>query len=137
MPIEFTENDIVSTSSPFFKFDKIGDNVIGTYIKKELRPNNMRPGEDQAIYTLLKEDGSKISVGGRAILDNQMDAVKLGQIIKIAYTEDKKIKGKVQAMKIIRVYARPDLINEEWLASQSHDAATTSVEVNLDDVFSN
>ena len=103
------------------KFEKIGDNISGTYISKRTSFNQLK-GEDQNIYELLTEEGEIWNVGSKAAIDEQMRHVKLGQIVGFKYIAEGKTRPGFNPAKIIKVFARPDLVDKEWLANHDMEA---------------
>lgn len=56
-------------------------NLIGEYVKKEddVGKNNSR------MYSFKQEDEKIVKVWGSTVLDSRMDALKIGDIVKIEY----------------------------------------------------
>lgn len=134
--IEFSNDDKVKSN--FFKFKKLNDYIQGTLIDKyeqEDRMPNAKSGL-QWIYEIKavasKQDGVEteendtiIKVGGKLALDSQLKNVGLGQIIEIRFVEEKKpSKPGLNGAKILQVFARPGLVDKEWLAQ--HNSTNTS-----------
>ena len=99
----FDEANVVKGG--FIEFKKFGDNVAGTLIDRQEKPNNLDPDKTQMVYTIRKDDGGIALVGGKAYIDNQMKFIKLGQKIALKYVSDKPAKKKgMNPMKIINLY---------------------------------
>ena len=125
---------------PWVKWSKIGDNIEGTLI--EVREvNSMLPGKEgqrSKVYEIKAdagtyhetdakknpvEPGEKCTagevylVGGRTGIDAQMKRIKIGQKVKLQFTEEKPAKTKgFNALKIIKVMTNGQM-DEEFLAS--------------------
>jgi hypothetical protein len=117
MPYNFTEDDAVKSN--WFKFNNIGDSIQGTLIGRKVSQNRLRNNEDQNVYELKVESGEVWNIGGKKAIDQMMRGVKLGQIVEFKLVEirEPKIKGH-NATKIIKVFARPDVVDKEWLLEQ-------------------
>jgi len=67
-------------SGSFFKFETIGDKVLGYYIseKKQEGQNGFKP---QVVYRLEKEDGEIVNVSVKLYTADKVGTVKPGQLI--------------------------------------------------------
>ena len=144
--IEEWDNEDNVVSNNWFKFNQPEDKIFGTLTDKRQVKSNL-PGKEGSmvwIYSILAQSGSfhklddkkKIveepieiksgeswSVGGTAIIDRQMQNIRVGQVIGLKFVEEKpsKTKGFAPA-KIIKVYSPRDetgapLVDKEWLES--------------------
>lgn len=103
-------------SARWFKFEKVGDSVQGTFISVSRQTSQL--GQDQFIYVL--KDGANTYNVARNISDKRvrrvMDYAKLGQIVRFVLTDiiPNKVKG-FNAIKAVDVYTQPSLIDKVWL----------------------
>lgn len=110
-----TEKDIFSedneVKAEFWKLDKIGDNVKGVLVDKRIVTNTLKqPNCQQTIYTLIKEDGTPICIGGRGSQDPQtiagLEQCKMGQLVGVKYVENRKSSTPgMNDAKIVRVFS--------------------------------
>lgn len=115
----------------FFKFEKIGDSVQGTYIARNDNSINSY-GAPQTLVTLKKKDGALITVSirhGKVGLLKVLDGVSLGQIIGFKFTGEKpSVSGSGrQPTKFIRLAQDPKIVDEEWLKEQVNPQRTVFV----------
>lgn len=76
-----TESSEFGESWNFTK-DKV---LIGTFI--EMKDNVGK--HKSKVYTIQKEDGSKVAVWGSTVLDGRMKNLTTGELVKIEYLGDK------------------------------------------------
>ena len=104
----------------FFSFKEVGDSIQGTYVDKRDGMDSF--GNEQFIYVLVDSKKEIWNVGFRkesAVITERMKGVRFGQIVGFRYDEErdsKRMPGK--KAKIIRIYADPRLVDNEWLAEQ-------------------
>ncbi len=116
MAYNFNEENRVKNS--WWKTEKVGDKIQGTFIGKRQVPNQLS-GVDQWVYELLLEDGDVWTVGGKPAIDTQMRHVKLGQIIEFRFIEERPAKkAGMSATKVIAIYQDKNVVNEKWLQEQ-------------------
>lgn len=111
----------VPQTGEFYRFDKIGDALQGTYIDTREGINGF--GDEQIIYVIKDSNDGKIwNVGFRkdkAVVHERMKTVRHGQIVGFRFDEEQPSKVKKGTMaKIIRIYADPKFVDHEWLNSQ-------------------
>lgn len=115
-------------TSQFWAYKKIGDKIKGTYISKRTQLNQLS-GKDQIIYEIMTDDYDFWNIGGKPGIDMQMKRVKFGQIIGFEFTEERKSKTPgLHPTKVVQVFARPDIVNEEWLKEQEEAKAAAPEE---------
>lgn len=119
------EVDIFSSAKPqsgeFFSFKTVGDSVQGTYI--DVRQGIDGYGNSQSIYVLSDADGKIWNVAfrnvpkpGNDFMNDQMKAIRFGQIIGFRYDEERDSKNRPGSKaKIIRIYADPKLVDHAWI----------------------
>lgn len=80
-----------------WKHEKVGDSVEGVLLekRKEVGANN-----SNAYY--LEKDGNKVMVWGTTIIDQRMAYVKVGEYIRITFTEAT-VNAKKQPLNIFKV----------------------------------
>lgn len=112
-------NDTNKMTGNWWKKEKIGDRIEGTFESKNTQINQMS-GKEQMVYKIRSEQGDLYLVGGNIGIDSQMEKVKVGQIVGFEYTEERENKKNPSfaATKIVQVYANPNIVNKEWLAQQ-------------------
>ena len=101
----------------FFKFEKVGDAVQGTYIGKMPAQGKWGP---QIIYSLQDKQGAIWNVSfnkSKTIVIDRMNEIRFGQIVGFKFDETRPT-DKGNDAKIIRIYADPKFIDHEWLAAQ-------------------
>lgn len=96
------KNDWKKVSSKIMKFEKIGDEIVGTLM-------NVETGHtyQNKVYKILDSDQELYAVFGTSVLDTQMSGIAIGSLIKIVYTgttENKK-KG-LNAIKNFEVFVK-------------------------------
>jgi len=115
-------NDDNKVSGNWWKQEKPGDEIEGTYVGKREVMNQLR-GENQLIYELKTKDGEFWNVGGKPAVDSQMRHIKVGQIIGFKFIEERPSKKPgMNAAKIIQVFANPSVVDEEWLKQQEEQS---------------
>lgn len=108
--------------SNYFAFKNIGDKIEGTLVGKRVTNNTLKPGTEQNVYELKKEDNTYIDVYGKPGIDMQMKHIKLGQIIGFEFV--KAIPPKqpgFNATHVIQIYADPALIDEKWMMEKEEE----------------
>lgn len=79
-----TERKFTPVEPQFFKFDEVGQTVEGTYLGVEdFTYKNGNPGKR---YVFEREDGTKFSLNGSAVLDRQMQHVDVDMYLRITFT---------------------------------------------------
>jgi len=132
MAYNFNEENRVKSN--WWKTEKVGDKIQGTFIGKRQVPNQLS-GVDQWVYELLLEDGDVWTVGGKPAVDTQMRHVKLGQIIEFRFIEERPSKkAGMSATKVVAVYQDPNVVNEKWLQEQEQLTMGKSEEEPKDDL---
>lgn len=122
MSYNFNEEDKVKNN--WWKKDKVGDKIQGTYIDRKIVFNQLS-GKEQNIYILKLENGEIWNVGGGnidnvtkkvAAIDSQMQYIRKGQIVEFRYVEERPSKRTgMDPTKIVQVYANKDVVDKEWL----------------------
>ena len=70
-------------------------------------------GSLQKMYDIQTADGNLSSVFGRPVIDQKMKQAKIGQLVKMAFTEEGKAKeGTKNKFKLIRVYLKNAPLSE-------------------------
>lgn len=130
-------------SSPWMKWGKKGDKIFGTLISREQREQvSLATGQKEMVTVYeLKADGGEyhnvdedkkviepavqikegdvINVADHYTIHAPLKNVKLGQKIKIEFTESKPSQKKGNApMKIRQVFSKGEM-DEEWLKTQA------------------
>lgn len=103
----------------YFKFEKIGDGVQGTYVGRDDNSVNGY-GFPQTLVFLKQKDGSVKTVSirhSKVGLIKILDGCKLGQVIGFQFTGEKANPGK-QPTKFIRLAQDPKIVDAQWLAEQ-------------------
>lgn len=101
----------------FFKFEKVGDFIQGTYIDKSRGKTKF--GE-QIIYILKDTEGNVWNVGISVAKENfheRMKGILFGQIVGFKFDEERPT-DKGNNAKIIRIYADSKFVDSEWLSTQ-------------------
>lgn len=101
----------------FFKFEKVGDSIQGTYIGKIKGRSKFN---EQIIYIIQDKSGNVWNVGfpiNRGIIHERMNSILFGQIVGFRLDEMRPT-DKGNDAKIIRIYADPKFIDKEWLKAQ-------------------
>ncbi|MES2006882.1 MAG: hypothetical protein V4436_02105 [Patescibacteria group bacterium] len=141
------ENEVTSN---WMKFNvPLEDKIHGTYIRKSQMKSNLPGKEGQLVnnYEIKADEASSFhalddtkkviaepvqikvgdiySIGGTAVIDRQMQNIKLGQVIGLKFIEEKasKTKGFAPA-KIVKVYAPKDgegnpIMDKEFLEQKT------------------
>lgn len=132
----YSEDDVVK--SPWMKWNKPGDNIYGTLVSVGEREQTSPEGKVSKVkvYEMLTDggefhdlddeknlikdaikikEGETWNVGGHFTFDPSMKNMRIGQMLKIEFTETKPSKTKGYApMKIRKVYSKGKM-NEEFL----------------------
>ena len=113
------DDDANKMTGNWWRKEKIGDKLEGTFENKKKQINQMS-GNEQNIYEIRIKNGDLYLVGGNIGIDSQMQNVKVGQIVGFEFTEERPNKKNpaLNATKVIQVYANPKIIDEEWLAQR-------------------
>lgn len=92
--------------SGLFKFEEIGDSIEG--ILMDIRTVKSKiDSSNQKMYDIQTADGNLLSVFGRPVIDQKMKQAKIGQLVKMAFTEEGKAKqGTKNKFKLIKVYLK-------------------------------
>lgn len=120
-----SEIDIFNSAKPqsgeFFKFKDIGDSVQGTYI--DVREGTDSFNNQQTIYVLSDATGKIWNLGFRQtaeVIHERMKGIRFGQIVGFRFDEERDSKRNPGTkVKIIRIYADPKLVDQEWLKQQA------------------
>lgn len=86
-------------SSNFVKWEKVGQEVCGTLVaKSDPRPNTLKEGTNQVVYTIVTDEGEELHVAGRILCEKngelpcarfpQVDKLKLGAYIGFRFAEE-------------------------------------------------
>lgn len=99
----------------FVKWKEVGQMVKGILVEVDERPNSLKGGELQKIYTIETEEGTEVRVSSRGkAFDSAMKKIVTGQRVAMLYQEDIKSKTKGNNdFKLIKVAAGQ--IDTEWL----------------------
>jgi hypothetical protein len=116
--------DIFSSAKPqsgkFFAFKNVGDSIQGTYI--DVRNGIDSFGNQQTIYVLQDANGEVWNLGFRLtalVIHERMNGIRFGQIVGFRFDEHRDSKRNPGTkVKIIRIYADPKLVDQEWLDHQ-------------------
>lgn len=103
----------------YFKFEKIGDGVQGTYVGRDDNTVNGY-GMPQTLVSLKQPDGTVKTVSirhSKVGLIKILDTCKLGEIIGFKFTGEKPNVGK-QPTKFIRLAHDPKIVDRAWLDGQ-------------------
>lgn len=84
----------VESANEAWKYEAVGDEVIGIYEKME---ENVGPNESN-MYTLRQPNGELIGVWGNAVLNARLGSIPYGDEVKIIY------RGKTTSEKTGRSY---------------------------------
>lgn len=143
---DYTDDDALS--SPWIRWGKVGDCIFGTLISVTPRTamnQNSGKMETSLVYE-IKADGGEyhdmddkknpiepavvinpgdiFNVGDHFTIHPIMKNVKLGQKIKIAFTEEKPSRTKGNApMKVRKVFSK-GVMDQEWLDEQEAKTVT-------------
>lgn len=104
----------------FFKFEKIGDQIQGTFIDAYETQDSY--GNDQRVV-VLKDSNDKVwNIGIRigTVFHKESLPMILGEIIGFRYDRDvpSKVKKGTNA-KVINIYRDPSVIDQRWLAERA------------------
>lgn len=84
-----TFKEVGSELPEVWKPEKEGDQIEGTYIKKQ---ENV--GKNKAnLYTLETDEGERKAIWGSTVLDDKMSEVEIGDLIRITYQGEDEDKG--------------------------------------------
>lgn len=83
-----------------FKFDKVGASLTGNYLGSEVIDIN---GKAVLKHTFKTADGKLVAPLGSTDLNRQLEQVSPGAMLRVTFSEEKKIKGRPVAMKIYSV----------------------------------
>ena len=119
-----SEIDIFASAKPqsgkFFSFKNVGDSIQGTYI--DVRNGIDSYGNQQTIYVIQDSKGEVWNLGFRMtalVIHERMNGIKFGQIVGFRFDEHRDSKKNPGTkVKIIRIYADPKLVDQEWLEHQ-------------------
>ncbi len=104
----------------FFKFKNVGDAVQGTYVDSRTGTDSFN--NQQTIYVIQDKDGKIWNLGfadRNLIIHERMAGIRMGQIVGFRYDEERESKKNPGTKaKIIRIYADPKAVDNEWLAEQ-------------------
>lgn len=115
------DKDKDGVPSNWFKFEKVGDELVGTLISKHSCLNQLTD-KDQIIYEIMDKNGDCWNVGGKAGIDAQMKNIKIGQIISLWFKEEKPSQKKgYHPTKIIKVLTKGTM-NDEWIAQKKAES---------------
>lgn len=106
----------------FFKFQKVGDKIAGTYI--DLMEGIDGYGNDQYIV-VLENNGTRHRVSVRkshVVLADRLKAVKFGQIIGFLFEEERDSKMGAQKSKIINIKQNPSIVDEAWIKTKIEES---------------
>ena len=131
----FSVVDYDTSKLDFFKFVNVGDKVQGTFVSRD---DNSVDGykNPQTLVGLLQEDGTVKTVSirhNKTGLLEELDKVKLGQIIGFVFTGTKDNPGK-QPTKFIRLIHDPKYIDEAW-TKENEKKENPTAELNISDIF--
>lgn len=128
MTNEFGEGFEEVKAGEFVRWTEVGQMVKGILVDVEERPNALKGGELQKIYTLETEDGVEVRVSSRGkAFDSAMKKIVKGQWVAMKYVEDipSKTKGN-NAFKLIKV--GEGQVDNDWLAKNQGDGEDVQVE---------
>ncbi len=132
----YSESDVVK--SPWMKFNKIGDKIYGTLTSVSEREQTSQDGkvEKVKVYEILTDggefhdvddeknvikeaieikEGETWNLGGHYTFDPSMKNVRIGQRIKVEFTDTKPSKHKgYSPMKIRKLFSKGEM-NEKYL----------------------
>lgn len=120
MPSIF-DNEDNKVKSNWFQKKKVGDKIEGTLVSKRVVMNQLS-GKEQNVYELKLANGEFWNVGGSIGIDAQIRNVKLGQIVGFEFVEERAAKKPgLNPTKVVKVWANPKLVDEEWLKQQNEE----------------
>ena len=91
-----------------FQFEKEGDEIIGKLVKVENDIGKFK----SIVYHMMTENQEQISFFGSTVLDNLLSYCKIGDKLKIIFTE-KKPSDKGQDTKMFEVYKDDEQVPED------------------------
>jgi hypothetical protein len=104
----------------FFKFEKVGDAVQGTYIGKMRGRSKFNNGESTIIYVLQDKNKNVWNISfveSKTVVHERMKDIFFGQIVGFRFDEERASQLGNPA-KIIKIYADPKFIDQGWIDSQ-------------------
>lgn len=94
--------------SNWFKFEKVGDKIKGTLLKKRLQPSNDPTFQDQWVYELKTASGEVYNVGVSVAKQGtvqRLNNCKVGEVIGILFEKEgeqgKKGFAKAKMLKVV------------------------------------
>ena len=105
--------------SKFFKFEKIGDQVEGTFIKRNDCIDNY--GKEQAVVYLLKKDGETVAVGitkTKTAVIEKLEKCERGQVIGFRFVALGKEQTGRKRSKIIYLSSDKGVVDSEWISNR-------------------
>ncbi len=105
--------DDYKVSSSLFNFEKVGDQIQGTYVRKSEAKSKFS-GLMEPLYEIRTAEGEYYTIWGKPIINQQMVRVKIGQIVGFKLIEKRKT-DKGNPANIIQVFADPKLVDEEFM----------------------
>ena len=117
------ENEVKSN---WLKLENVGEEFQGTLVDKHNSVDSY--GKDQIVYEFLMEDGQIRPYGtSKKAINVQMKYVKLGQIVGMKFIEKTPSSNpNFKDTHIIKVFANPDIVNQEWLESREEEKIESS-----------
>lgn len=104
----------------YVKFEKVGDSVQGTYIKRN--DNSIDGyGNHQTLISLKKADGEVVTVSirhNKTGLLKMVDEAKLGEIVGFKFNGTKENPGR-QPTKFILFAHSPNIVDKQWLTENA------------------
>ena len=92
--------------SGLFKFEEVGDSIEGVLMDVRTVKSKI-DSSNQKMYDIQTADGNLFSVFGRPVIDQKMKQAKIGQLVKMAFTEEGKAKqGTKNKFKLIKVWLK-------------------------------
>jgi len=116
---KFTEDDEIKGET--FNFTNIGDKIYGTYVGKRQIPDPKKPNQVISLYEIKTDDGVYV-VWDKPIINQAMKFVRYGQIVEMELVATKPSRFKANPLKIIKVRANKNVVDEEWIAEQEEIA---------------
>lgn len=146
----YSDSDVVK--SPWMKWNKVGDKIYGTLTsvsEREQTNQNTGKSETVKVYEMLTDggefhdvddeknvikeaveikEGEMWNIGGHFTFDPSMKNIRIGQRLKIEFTETKPSKTKGYApMKIRKVFSQGKM-NEEYLDELAEERKQKEIE---------
>jgi len=112
------------------QWNKIGDTLEGTYIGKK-ESMKTKYGMNHA-FKVKCEDGTIKLVFGKPSINDQMNLVLPGQLVRFKFEKEVPSK-KGNAFKDVKVYADPNVVDKEWLEQNKEEESDE--EKGLDEAF--